>query len=138
LLAKATTYPSQSKDYQNLKEQGFELARRLQDAAALQAYRVEDRLRSSRFTNTLFSALKDGQSAKSNEVIKQLISNILGDDASPERMAEILPKLMNLFEDEDEEDDFDDEEEEGGGGFSFLRTLFGGKRPSSKNQKGHR
>jgi tetratricopeptide (TPR) repeat protein len=138
LLAKATTYPGESKDYQNLKEQGFDLARRLQDATALQAYRVEDHLRSSRFTNSLFVALKEGKGSDSNEVIKQLVSNMLGDKASPERMAEILPKLMEFFEDDDE-DDFDEEEEEQeGGGFSFLRTLFGGKRPPPKNQKGRR
>ncbi len=140
LLAKATTYPNESKDYQNLKEQGFDLARRLQDDAALQAYRIEDRLQSSRLSNALFSALKDGRGLDSNDAVKQMISNMLGDKASPEKMAEILPKLMELFE--DDEDDFDDEDEEdekeGGGGFSFLRNLFGGKRSTPNNQTGRK
>jgi tetratricopeptide (TPR) repeat protein len=142
LLAKATTYPRESKDYQKLKEQGFDLARRLQDDAALQAYRVEDRLRSSRLTNALFSAVKDGRGLDSDDTIKQMLSNMLGDQASPERMAEILPKLMELFQ--DDEDDFDDDEDEedeekdGGGGFSFLRNLFGGKRSTPNNQTGRK
>ncbi|MEC4812182.1 MAG: tetratricopeptide repeat protein, partial [Scytonema sp. PMC 1069.18] len=41
LLAKATTNQVDSPEYEQLKQEGFELARRLQDAKALQAFREE-------------------------------------------------------------------------------------------------
>lgn len=41
LLAKATTYPTMLPQYEEFRQQGFELARRLQDAKALQAFREE-------------------------------------------------------------------------------------------------
>lgn len=42
LLAKATTYDLDSPSYEKLRTQGFELARQLQDATALQAFRLEE------------------------------------------------------------------------------------------------
>ena len=41
LLAKATVFPADSPEYQKLSEEGFELARRLQDGQALKAWRSE-------------------------------------------------------------------------------------------------
>lgn len=41
LLARATTYPVDHPSYTDLKQQGFELARRIQDAKALKAFREE-------------------------------------------------------------------------------------------------
>ncbi|NJR65998.1 MAG: hypothetical protein HC772_12855 [Leptolyngbyaceae cyanobacterium CRU_2_3] len=42
ILAKATTYPQNSSNYETFRQQGFEIARRLQDAKALQAFREEE------------------------------------------------------------------------------------------------
>jgi tetratricopeptide (TPR) repeat protein len=52
LLARATTYPINQPKYEQLKQEGFELARRLQDAKALQAFREEQAFLSARKTQS--------------------------------------------------------------------------------------
>jgi tetratricopeptide (TPR) repeat protein len=116
LLAQATTYPVRTKNYQELKEQGFELARRLQDAAALQAYRDEEAIQSGQKTGgaSAFPDFMDMDSIDSEivEMARQKLYEMFGRDIPPDKLATLLPIFMNFmnnqmngFEDDDDDDD---------------------------------
>jgi tetratricopeptide (TPR) repeat protein len=136
LLAKATTYASDSKNYQELKEQGFELARRLQDAAALQVYRAEDRFQSDQTVAMLLSARDQGEDFDRVNFLKQMVRKMLGKDLPPEKFAEALPKLLEMLEDDMDDDDFYENDDDRD--FSIPQILFGGKKSSQKSNKGFR
>jgi Flp pilus assembly protein TadD len=129
LLAKATTYDSENNNYHELKEQGFDLARRLQDAAALQSYRVEERFQSDQVSAMLFTGGRNGKDFDQVNFMKQIVRKMFGDNLPPEKLAEIMPKLLQMLEDDIYDDDDD---------FSIPQMLFGGKHPSPKNKKGRR
>jgi tetratricopeptide (TPR) repeat protein len=132
LLAQATTYQIKSKEYEALKEQGFDLARRLQDASALQAYREEEIFQSAKTAAELFPAFMETDDFDLMDMAKNIARKALGDDVSPEVLAKMLPKLMQMLEadlpdfDDEEDDDFD------------PRPLFGGlpMQPPRKTPKG--
>jgi tetratricopeptide (TPR) repeat protein len=137
LLAKATTYSIKSKDYLKLKEQGFELARRLQDAPALQAYReeqsIQSKLQSQKLTATY---LGDEEDLNRLNTAKKMIHEMFGDDLPPGALEKMLPELMRMLENGliDEDDDYS-EDDEGDDYFdSAPRPLFGGTpvRPAQK------
>lgn len=113
LLAQATTYQIKSKEYEALKEKGFELARRLQDASALQAYREEEIFQSSKTAAELFPALLETDDFDLMDMAKNIARKALGDDVPPEVLEKMLPKLMQMLEgdlldfDDEETDDFD-------------------------------
>jgi tetratricopeptide (TPR) repeat protein len=150
LLAKATTYSIDSKNYTELKEQGFELARRLQDASALQAYREEKAIQaefqSRKMTTKFFTEFMEGDDLERLNVAKSMISDMFGDDLPPGALEKMLPTLMNLLEeniDDDDDNFYDDEEDDD---YYFIpRPLFGGipvrptkkppKRPSAKKKR---
>jgi hypothetical protein len=136
LLAKATTYDSENNNYHELKEQGFDLARRLQDAVALQAYRVEERFQSDQVSAMLFTGGRNGKDFDQVNFIKQIVRKMFGDNLPPEKLAEIMPKLLQMLEDDMYEDDDDFHEDDDDDNFSIPQMLFGGKRPSPKNKKG--
>ena len=98
LLAKATTYPPKSADYQRLSEQGFELARRLQDTEALEAYRHEEWLQAQAMTRTVmpdFGRLdRDPTAMDMIQMIKKMAKESFGEDIPPELLAQMLPELM--------------------------------------------
>jgi tetratricopeptide (TPR) repeat protein len=147
LLAKATTYPNNSKNYTELQEQSFDLARRLQDVVALQAHREEKALqatiRSHKMT-ALFSDSMDEDDFERLNIAKKMISNMFGDDLPPGALEKMLPELMRMLEEDllDEDDFFEDDDDF----FDFgSRPLFGGtpvrppqkppKRPSNKKKR---
>jgi tetratricopeptide (TPR) repeat protein len=139
LLAKATTYESESNNYHELKEQGFDLARRLQDAAALQAYRAEERFQSAQVSAMLFTGARSGENFDRVNFVKQIVRKMFGDNLPPEKLAEIMPKLLQMLEDdmyEDDDDFYEDEDDDRD--FSIPQFLLGGNRPSPKNKKGRR
>ncbi|MEM1240743.1 MAG: tetratricopeptide repeat protein [Cyanobacteria bacterium P01_H01_bin.26] len=98
LLAKATTYPPKSTDYQRLSEQGFELARRLQDTEALEAYRHEEWLQAQAMTRTVmpdFGRLdRDPTAIDMLKIIQKMAKEAFGEDIPPELLAQMLPELM--------------------------------------------
>jgi tetratricopeptide (TPR) repeat protein len=119
LLAQATTYPVRTKNYQELKEQGFELARRLQDAAALQAYRDEEAIQSGQKTGevSVFPDFMDMDNIDSEivEMARQKLYRMFGRDIPSDKLATLLPifinfmnNQMNGFEDDDDDDDYFD------------------------------
>ncbi len=122
LLAKATTYKLHSDAYESYKEQGFEIARRLQDAAALQAFREEHAFAENQQTAALmpdFSQLNPFDPRSLDRMLEAMIRNMLP-NVSQRELDQMLPLLKQQFlneadmppgfaalfgDDEDEEDD---------------------------------
>lgn len=114
LLAKATFYRLKSPQYQNFYDQGFEIARRLQDAEALQAYREEDWFQAQMLTGKMVSdqigKLGDPNQLDMIEVLQRMAREAFGMDVPPELIANMLPELeaqMGYDDDDYYEDEFD-------------------------------
>lgn len=147
LLAKATTYPIDSKNYTELKEQGFELARRLQDTASLQAYREEKtiyaKIESQKMTSTFLPDFLAGDPLERINVAQKMLHSMFGDDIPPEAMAKMLPELMRILSEDLMDDDEDYYEDDNDDDYDFKpRPLFGGipvppsaKRPTTKKRR---
>lgn len=116
LLAAATLHPKKSRKYETLYNQAFELARRLQDAEALQAFREEEWFEAQAMTRRVVGPQMDtlGNSGQLDiaDMLKRLAREAFGADVPPEVLAQMLPEFAaqmaeGLFMD-DEEDDLDD------------------------------
>ncbi len=137
LLAKATTFPAESLEYEELKEQGFELARRLQDSQSLKAWREEDAFQSKlRVGEDLLDLPIFGGTGQLDmeSILEKLARKILGEEFPPEVLEEMLPELRRLLnsdpsELEEEEDEYPDEF-----GFPFGKSSRSQK--SSKRKRG--
>ncbi|GAA6616395.1 tetratricopeptide repeat protein [Scytonema sp. NUACC26] len=138
LLAKATTYPVEHPQYEQFKQEGFELARRLQDAKALQAFREEQALLSARETADIMPELEDFDNpdmSQIDDLIEKILHKFLGNKVPKDEFERMLPELkqhllntMPDFSDDDEEEEDDDEEID-------LDFLFKGFSPASTKQK---
>ncbi|MGK7888785.1 MAG: hypothetical protein AB4042_05580, partial [Leptolyngbyaceae cyanobacterium] len=162
LLAKATTYPKGSPEHEQYYDQGFELARRLQDADALQAFREEEWFIAHDATRDIFGELGSlnglDMMLNPDAVLERLIRKMVGEDAPPEVIAAMLPKLKEMMEaemggggpfgggpfgggpfgggpfgappryEEDDEEDFDDDD----GDFFFFPPPGSGKKKKKK------
>ncbi len=114
LLAKATVFHADSSDYQKLKEQGFELARRLQDAQSLKAWREEEAFQSSlRLGEELLERPIFGGTGQLDmaDILQKLARQILGEDVPPEVLEKMLPELERLLASDSPE--WEQEEDEG-------------------------
>jgi hypothetical protein len=114
LLARATFHPHKSPQYQTYYDQGFELARRLQDAEALQAYREEDWYQAQQLTGHIMgdqiANLGDPSQLDMVEVLQRMAREAFGMDVPPEVIAQMLPELeaqMGYDDDDYDDDDFD-------------------------------
>lgn len=133
LLAKATTYPFESKTYKKFHEEGFELARRIQDAAALQAFREEEFFQSTQIAQDVFPDLMNfAESGDIDlmEIVRKMARKMFGNDVPPAMLEMMLPELMRRFEEEmsgagfgDDDDDF------------FEINPFGQSRSTKKGSK---
>ncbi|NEP59555.1 MAG: hypothetical protein F6K31_21515, partial [Symploca sp. SIO2G7] len=98
LLAKATVHPYGTSKYETLFEQGFELARRLQDAEALDAYRDEEWLQEQAMTRSAMSKIsRSGGPSSMGDVIKMVTKMAqakFGDDVPPELIEQLIMKMM--------------------------------------------
>jgi tetratricopeptide (TPR) repeat protein len=124
LLAKATTYPANSSNYDQLKQQGFELARRLQDTKALQAFRQEEAFLNTRMTQELLPSAEAFGSFDLDDVdefMENMIRKMFGNKIPPDQLEKMMPQfkqmMMNDLPPGDDDDDDDDEDE--GFGFPF-------------------
>ncbi|WP_309476484.1 tetratricopeptide repeat protein [Scytonema millei] len=116
LLARATTYPITMPEYEELKQQGFEIARRLQDAKALQAFREEQAFVALRQTQAVLpdpDDFDDFDEDDMSDVVEAMIRKMFGQKIPKAELERMLPELkrqllntMPDFED-DEDDDFD-------------------------------
>jgi hypothetical protein len=114
LLAKATFYPIKSPQYQTFYDQGFEIARRLQDAEALQAYREEDWFQAQQLTCRVvgdqIAGLGDPSQLDMVDVLQRMAREAFGMDVPPEIIAQLLPELeaqMGFDDGDYYEDDLD-------------------------------
>jgi len=117
LLARATTYPITMPQYEELKQQGFEIARRLQDAKALQAFREEQAFLALRQTQSILpdpDAFDDFDEDDMSDVLEAMIRQIFGQKIPKAELERMLPELkrqllntMPDFEDEEDDDEFD-------------------------------
>lgn len=133
LLAKATTFPPHSKQYEALNQQGFDLARRLQDAKALQAFRTEQTFLTNQETQSVIpdlGQLDQLDSAGMEAMLEAMIRRLFGNKIPRAELDRMLPELkqkmlndMPNFNDDDyfEEDDAFD-----------LDAMFGGNRKKRK------
>ncbi len=108
LLASATLHNRRSREYSALYDQGFELARRLQDAEALQAFREEDWFVSQGMTNRALgpqiSRFGDPSQIDLMDIFKRMANEAFGGPVPPE----VLARMMGSGLFGDEEEDFDE------------------------------
>lgn len=115
LLARATTYPVTMSQYEELKQQGFEIARRLQDAKALQAFREEQAFLTLRQTQEFLpapEAFDNFDEGDMGDMLESMIRQIFGQKIPKTELERMLPELKRqllnsmpeLGEDEDEDD----------------------------------
>ncbi|TVQ05803.1 MAG: hypothetical protein EA368_18575 [Leptolyngbya sp. DLM2.Bin27] len=139
LLAKATLYPRSSREYTTYYDQGFELARRLQDAAALQACREEEWFKSQEMTRRVVGSQLDPRGNLGQidmiDLMQQMAREAFGTEVPPELIAQMLPELMAQMGGEfgPLDDDFEDEDEDDLP--PFFLPLPGPGKSSSKKRK---
>jgi hypothetical protein len=139
LLAKATLYPRSSPEYKTFYDQGFEIARRLQDVAALQACREEEWFKSQDMTRRAVGGQLDPRGNLGQidmiDLIGRMAREAFGEDVPPELIAQMLPELEAKMNREFDpfDDDFDDDEDEDLP--PFFLPLPGPKKSSSKKRK---
>lgn len=115
LLAKATLYPRSSLEYETFYDQGFEIARRLQDATALQACREEEWFKSQDRTRRVVGSQMDSRGNLGQidviDMIQRMAREAFGSDVPPELLAQMLPELaaqmgrgFDPFDDDDDDD----------------------------------
>ncbi|MGF1569074.1 MAG: hypothetical protein ACFCVD_13560 [Nodosilinea sp.] len=96
LLAQATTFPIRQPEYRALIDQGFDIARRVQDTEALKAYRQEEAFRAGLeardFLPELARLSKFGSSSEDlMNLLEQMARQLLGADVSKEKLEAMLP-----------------------------------------------
>ncbi|MBD2300973.1 tetratricopeptide repeat protein [Nostoc sp. FACHB-190] len=135
LLARATTYPLNQPKYEQLKQEGFEIARRLQDAKALQAFREEQAFLSARETQSMMpdpDKFDNLNMSDMEDLLETMLKKFFGNkipEAEFERMLPELKKMMlnempDFADDEEDEDDID------------LDLIFRGLPSKPKKKKG--
>lgn len=138
LLARATTYDDEHPKYEELKQQGFEIARRLQDAKALQAFREEQAFLSNQETASMMPDPEDFDSldmSDMDDLVEGMLRKLVGSKISKAEFERMLPELKQMmlnkmpdFDDDDEDDEDDDEDD-----FEFM---FRNSPPKRKKLKG--
>ncbi|MEA5618212.1 tetratricopeptide repeat protein [Cronbergia sp. UHCC 0137] len=142
LLAKATTYDIEHPNYEQLKEQGFELARRLQDAKALQAFREEQAFLNAREANRFMPDPEEFDNldmSNIDDLLERMLKRLLGNKMPQAEFERMLPELKQMmlnnmpnFSDDDDDDDDDDEDE------IDLDFIFRNASSKSKKRKGRK
>jgi tetratricopeptide (TPR) repeat protein len=141
LLAKATTFPLESKDYTKFREQGFELARRLQDAQALQAFREEEAFQAGFMAQDIFPDLLNLGTPGGpgmEDIVRKMAQKMFGKDVPPAMLEQMLPELMRMMA--NEMPDFGEDDEEDDNFFGMDPFRFGAPfgPPPSRPKRGSR
>jgi tetratricopeptide (TPR) repeat protein len=130
LLASATTYADHSPQYEKLKQESFEIARRLQDAKALQAFRAEEAFLTAQEAQEFLPNPETFDSLNMNDMdslLEGMIRKMFGGKIPPEELRRMMPELKQIMM--NDMPDFEEEEEEESFGFGFP---FGGFSPNAK------
>lgn len=140
LLAKATTFSASSQAYDKWRSAGFELARQLQDAKALDAFRMEDRYLNKQDPDDFLMPTSGNFNIEMPPEIEAafeaMIRKTLGSKVSRTELDLILPMLKKkfisdmiknpsgIFDNDDDDDDF----------FDFDDDEFNFKRPKKRKR----
>ncbi len=147
LLAKATTFSSSSQPYAKWRSEGFELARQLQDAKALEAFRLEDRFLNKNKIDDFFTSTPGNFDInlppEIEALFEEMIRKTFGSKLSRAELDLILPMLKRkfiadmiknpsgIFGDDDDDDDgffsFDDDDDDDD-------TIFGSSRGKKRKR----
>ncbi|MEA5505024.1 tetratricopeptide repeat protein [Halotia wernerae UHCC 0503] len=140
LLARATTYHIDHPKYEQLKQEGFELARRLQDAKALQAFREEQAFL---FAQEATSIMPDPENfdnlnmSNIDDLLSGMLQKLFGNKIPKAEFERMLPelkqKMLNSMPNFLDEEDEDEDEEE-----PDLDFIFRNLPPAPKKRKGRR
>lgn len=115
LLAKATTYPVHSPYYQEFQQQGFELARRLQDSKTLQAFREEQAFLNASAAQEILPDPEDFDNLDRADIdgyVESMIRKIFGKQIPRAELERILPELKQKMLESMPMPDFDDFDDE--------------------------
>ncbi len=137
LLAKATTYPANSANYDQFKQQGFEIARRLQDAKALQAYREEEAFLNARMTQEFLpdsEALDTLELEDMDELLEKMIRKMFGRKIPSNELKQMLPQLKQMMR-SSMLPDLGEEEEDFGFGFPLGELSPPSNRPPKRRRR---
>jgi hypothetical protein len=133
LLAMATTYLPHQPQYSQFHEQGFELARRLQDAEALQAFREEEAFVHLRDLHEVLPGPANIDSLSFNDIediLERMIHKFAGEDLSETELDELKKRLLDGMDQfEGIEDDNDNEAD-----FSFFDNFPPPRRRSKRKR----
>jgi tetratricopeptide (TPR) repeat protein len=138
LLAMATTYPAQQRDYENLYQQGFEIARRIQDAKALQAFREEQAFLNAQSAQDFlpdFDRLGDLDEGGMDQLLEAMIRKMLGNQIPASELKRALPELKRLLETMPTFDNGDFDDDDDGGGFGFPFGFPFGPKPKGRKKR---
>jgi tetratricopeptide (TPR) repeat protein len=134
LLAKASTYSPDSDSYEKLRESGFDLARRLQDATALQAFRVDDFYVKYREVNRVMPKLGSFDKMTPTgieKMIEEMIRKTIGKEIPPAELERIMPmfkeSLLNRMPMDDDDDDDDYEPD-------IFESIFGASKRKKRKR----
>ncbi|MGI0489404.1 tetratricopeptide repeat protein [Pantanalinema rosaneae CENA516] len=124
LLARATSYPFSMPQYEQLKQQGFDIARRIQDAKALQAFREEEAFIQLRHAQSLMpnpEKLDDLDEVGALEALEAMIRRMFGNQIPKAELDRIMPELTRKMIEEmpDFDDDFEDDDLDFDAPFTF-------------------
>lgn len=128
LLAKATCFNRNSADYRSYYDKGFELARRLQDAEALRAFREEDWLKAQSIRGKMLgpnvNAFMDPSQIDLSSMLRKMADEMFGEEVPQEVLDRLIPLLQAQMAAEvggafgspfgDDDDDGDDDDFFGG------------------------
>jgi hypothetical protein len=99
-LAKATTHTPGCQVYQQLREQGFELARQMQDAPALQAFQVEDYYMQGQEIQRMIPApgmIDSVMPAEIQSMFEEMVRQTLGKEVPRDQLDRVMPMLRQKF-----------------------------------------
>ncbi|ODH00890.1 hypothetical protein A4S05_03640 [Nostoc sp. KVJ20] len=140
LLARATTYHLNQPKYEQLKQEGFELARRLQDAKALQAFREEQAFLAAKETQSIMpdpEKFDNLNMSNIDDLLEGMLKKLFGSKIPQAEFEKMLPELKQMmlnsmpnFLDDDEEEDDESEID--------LDFIFRSLPPTSRKPKGRR
>jgi len=136
LLANATLFPRHSSQYETFYKRGFEIARRLQDADALKAFREEEWFASNdqarQIVGSRINRLGSPSERDMLDMIKEMAQAAFGSEVPPEILAQLVPQMMAEMAGELEDDD--DFEEDSDNFFMPLPPPKRGKKKSKERK----
>jgi len=137
LLAKATTYPINNPSYEEFQQQGFELARRLQDGKALQAFREEQAFLTACAAQEMLPPddFDDFEPADIKGFVEDMIRKTFGKETPQAELERILPELKQKLLESMPMPGFDDLDDDDADESNFIPFGKGNSTGKTKKRK---